>query len=108
MSGFKWTKSGGPGWGLKMQDQKIQELKMRDQMSGCENAGPENFRVLHFHPLKYGPAFSVLSSCFGPPFTGAAFSVDPARHMGGLHGRKNGRAAPHRFSVVVTRWTRST
>ena len=41
-------KVGGPGWGLKMQDQKIQELKMRDQMSGCENAGPENFRVLHF------------------------------------------------------------
>jgi len=33
---------GGGGGTLKMDDQKIQDLKMWDKMSRVENAGPEN------------------------------------------------------------------
>ena len=72
--------------GLKMQDQKMEGqkkdertenagLKMEDQMSWVENAGPEN---AFSSPAFSGPAFStpaIWSS--GPAFFGPAFSAFP-------------------------------
>jgi len=49
-----------------MEEQKMQDLKMQDQMSPHENAKPEN----------EGPNDGAWK-CINPPFSGPAFSVDP-------------------------------